>query len=232
VSIKGILGRKVGMTQLYLDGGEALGVTAIEAGPCVIVQVKTPEKDGYRALQLGFDVKKEKSFNKPEAGRFKKNGLKPHRFVREVGWDGKDEIKVGDAVTVGVLDGVQFVDVIGHTKGRGFSGVVKRWSFRGGPATHGQSDRERAPGSLGRQGSVTGDVIKGKRMAGHYGDERITAKNLELVKVLKEENVILVHGSIPGPTGGYVLIRPSPKVRKVQAVSPKGKKVEIQKKKK
>jgi large subunit ribosomal protein L3 len=232
VAIKGILGRKVGMTQLYLDSGEAIGVTAIEAGPCVVMQVKTAEKDGYPALRLGFAPVKEKSLNGPDLGQFKKRGLAPHRFVREVGWDGKDEVKSGDQVTVNVLEGVQFVDVVGRTKGRGFAGVVKRWSFAGGPATHGQSDRERAPGSLGRQGSNPGDVIKNKKMGGHYGDERITAKNLPLVRILKDENVILVHGSVPGPAGALVLVRPSTKVQKVRVVEAKGKKVEIQKKKK
>lgn len=224
MAIKGILGRKVGMTQIFLDGGECKAVTAIETGPCVVVQVKTPATDGYHALQLAFDPVKAKSLNKPRLGGFEKNGLKPHRFVKEVDWDGKNEVKPGDAVTVEVFDGVQFVDVVSRTKGRGFAGVVRRWSFAGGPKTHGQSDRERAPGSLGRQGSVTRDVIKNKRMGGHYGNERMTAKNLELVRVLKDQHVILVHGPVPGPAGAYVLVRPSPKVRKAPAeVKAKGK---------
>jgi large subunit ribosomal protein L3 len=214
VAINGILGRKVGMTQVFLEDGECLGVTAIEAGPCVVVQVKKEEKDGYNALQLGFDPKKEKSFNKPQQGHFKSKGVPPQRFVREVPWDGKDEVKSGDPVTCEIFEGVQFVDVVGRTKGRGFAGVVRRWDFRGGTATHGQSDRERAPGSLGRQGSNPGDVIKNKKMGGHYGDERLTSKNLELVRILKDENVILVHGSIPGPAGAYVVIRRSTKIRR------------------
>lgn len=209
MGVGGILGRKVGMTQMFTDEGTCLGVTAIEVGPCVVLQVKTPETDGYFAAQLGFDDVKEKRAAKPAVGHARKAGTPPKRFIREVPWDGQGGLKPGDRITLDVLEGAKAVDVIGRTKGRGFAGVVKRWHFRGGPATHGQSDRERAPGALGRQGSNPGDVIKNKKMAGRYGNERVTALNLRLVRMLKDQNVILVHGAVPGPNGGYVIVRPS-----------------------
>ncbi|MBI3268214.1 MAG: 50S ribosomal protein L3 [Planctomycetes bacterium] len=222
--VASILGRKLGQTQVYVtaedvgnfqflnpktDVGRAIPVTVIEAGPCPILQVKTKEKDGYTALQLGFGKKKVKRTTKPLLGHFKKAGADPAQFVREVLWDGSGEPKVGEKVTVEVLKGAKTVDVIGLTKGRGFSGVVRRWGFHGGPATHGQSDRERAPGSLGRQHSISQGVYPGKKMGGHYGHERVTMQNLRVIRTDAEKNILLVHGGVPGPVGAFVIINQS-----------------------
>lgn len=221
--IKSILGKKVGMTQVYTDTGVMERVTAIEAGPCMVLQVKKPEGDKYNALQLGFDEKREKSTNKPMAGHFKKANSTPKKIIREIKWDGKDEIKQGDKVTLDIFEKTNFVDITGITKGRGFAGGVKRWGFHGGPATHGQSDRERAPGSLGRQHSISQGVYPGKKMAGHYGVEKVTIRNLRIVKILKDKNIVLVRGGIPGPNGGYVILKESPKQRLPQIQTKKEK---------
>lgn len=214
MGIRGVLGRKIGMMSYFKENGECLAVTALQAGPCTVVQVRTPEKDGYGAVQLGFEPVREKALSRPELGQFKKRNLPPMRRLGEVGWDGRGDLKIGDKVGAELFENVSYVDVRGRTKGRGFAGVVRRWSFRGGPATHGMTDRERHSGALGRQGSVCGDVIKNKKMAGHYGDEQVTSKNLPVVKVMKEENVLLVHGSVPGPKGAPVTILISPKVKR------------------
>ena len=227
--IKTILGKKVGMTRVFTEQGESVPVTAIKAGPCVVMQVKNDETDGYKALQLGFDDKREKSCNKSEKGHAKKANAQPQRILREVEWDGTDQIKQGDKVTVDIFENIRNVDVTGIIKGRGFTGVVKKWGFHGGPATHGQSDRERAPGSLGRQHSISQGVYPGKKMAGHWGVERVTIKNLQVTKILKNENVLLVRGAVPGPNDGYVMVRTSARQKKsaaeqLQAQSKKGKK--------
>lgn len=207
--IKSLLGKKIGMTQIYSDTGEVSPVTVIQAGPCSVIQVKNDKTDSYTALQLGFYDKKEKSCTKPELGHFKKNNIKPKRLVREVPWDGKDDIKPGTQIGLEIFEKTNNVDVTGITKGRGFAGVIKRHGFHRQPATHGQSDRERAPGSLGRQHSISQGVYPGKRMAGHYGVEKVTIKNLRIVKILKDKNLILVKGAIPGPNNGYVVLKES-----------------------
>lgn len=233
MAIRALLGRKIGMTQYFKETGEAIPVTAIELGPCTVLQVKTAAgRDGYNALRLGFGERKEKSLTKPELGQFKKINQKPAEFVREIPWDGQGEVKVGDRLTCELFEGVQYVHVTGTTKGKGFMGVVKRWHFSGLPATHGQTDRERHPGAIGRNGSISRDLWRGKRMAGHMGNQRQTIRNLELIKVLKEQNAILVHGPVPGPVNGLVVVSASSKVRKQPKVSEKkGKKVEVVKKK-
>ena len=201
----GLLGKKIGMTSVFSADGKNVPCTVIEVGPCVVTQVKTIEKDGYEALQLGFVEKKDKHTTKPMAGHFKKAGVKPQRFLAEFkGFDG--EHKAGDEFTVEMLNDVEFVDVIGTTKGKGFQGVVKRHGFGGvGQTTHGQDDRQRAPGSIGAC-SYPAKVFKGMRMAGQMGNKRGTAQNLQVIKVLPENNLLMVKGSVPGSKGSIVII--------------------------
>jgi large subunit ribosomal protein L3 len=202
----GILGKKIGMTSVFDEKGEMIPCTVIEAGPCVVTQIKTKEKDGYDALQMGFDVIPEKSVNKPMQGHLKKANAKATRIVREFrGFDISKyqlgvEIKVDSLFTQGDV-----VSVAGTSKGRGFQGVVKRHHFGGGFRTHGQSDRERAPGSIGSS-SFPSRVFKGMRMAGRMGGERVTVKNLRVVKIIPESNLLLVKGSVPGHNNSYVEI--------------------------
>jgi len=203
--VNGLLGKKAGMTQLFTDSGELVPVTVIEAGPCTVMQVKTPDSDGYYALQLGFEDKRRKRSTRAESGHARKAQAEPKRFMREVSWDGEGEYSLGQELSVDVFSDVQFVDVSGISKGRGFAGVVRRHGFRGGPKTHGQKDRHRAPGSIG-QSSDPSRVFKGTRMAGRMGG-RITTRNLRVVKVDTENNCLLVKGAVPGPVGGYVEIR-------------------------
>jgi large subunit ribosomal protein L3 len=205
----GILGRKIGMTQVFDDQGNRVGVTVIEAGPCAVLQIKTEESDGYHALQLGFADKREKNTTRPLVGHFTKANTAPKRYVREIRLDGPAEAKVGEMVTVEVLDGAQKVDVIGLSKGKGFAGTMKRWGFGGSPASHGCSKRHRSPGSLGRQMSVNKGVPKGKRMSGHLGQERITTQGLKLVKIDGEHNLLLVKGTVPGANGDFLIVRKS-----------------------
>ena len=198
--IQGILGKKLGMTQLFRSGQEVV-VTAIEAGPCVVVQVKTEEKDGYNAVQLGFgDVKK---LNAAEKGHQKKFGQ--FRYLREFAVDDVKAIKEGQKIEAGMFKTGDRVNVVGVSKGKGFAGGVKRYHFSGGPKTHGQSDRHRAPGSVGSTTSP-GRVLKGLRMAGHMGHDRVTVKNLQVIDVNKERHLILIEGAVPGPRNGLVMI--------------------------
>jgi large subunit ribosomal protein L3 len=202
----GIIGKKVGMTSIYSAAGKNIPCTVIEAGPCVVTQIKTQEKDGYTAVQIAFGDKKEKNTSQPLLGHFKKAGVSPKRFLAE--FDGFDnEVKLGDTITLeGVFAEGENVDVIGTTKGKGFQGVVKRHGFSGvGEATHGQHNRLRAPGSLGAS-SDPSRVFKGMRMAGRDGGARRTVQNLEVVKVLADQNLILVKGAIPGFNGSTVYI--------------------------
>jgi len=205
-SATGILGRKIGMTQVWNEAGLRVPVTIVEAGPCKVLMVKTDATDGYFALQLGFAEAKEKNTSKPLVGHFDKAGSTPKRLVREIRLNGAAEDKVGDEVTVKVLEGLKFVDVTGTSKGKGFQGVMKRHNFRGLPASHGCSKRHRAPGGLGRQNSINKGVPKGKRMAGHMGDETVTIQALEVVKIDAENNLVLIKGAIPGPNGAFVEI--------------------------
>ena len=207
--LKGLIGKKVGMTQIFDEAGSAVPVTLIEAGPCFVTQVRTPEKDGYVAVQLGFEEIKPKRLTGGQLGHLKRNDLPPLRFLREFRVK-KSEVKAGDTVTVDVFGVGEHVDVIGTSKGKGFAGAVKRYHFRGGPKTHGQSDRQRAPGSRGA-GTTPGRVFKGSRSPGHMGNARVTSQNLKVVLVDPERNLIGVRGAVPGARGGVVMIKPARK---------------------
>lgn len=206
--MKGILGTKVGMTQVW-QGEKLIPVTVVLAGPCPVVQRKTPERDGYSAVQLGWSQKSEKASNKPEAGHFQKAGVAPHRHLVEI----RDYDPEEDAVTVEIFEAGQKVDVTGTSKGRGTAGVIKRWGFAGMPASHGTKKKHRHGGSIGNRKSP-GRVYKGKRMAGHYGAETVTTVGLELVEIRKDDNLLLIRGALPGPNGGTIVVKDSRK-RKV-----------------
>ena len=201
----GLIGKKVGMTSVFSVEGKSIPCTVIECGPCVVTQVKTKETDGYEALQLGFDETNEKHTTKPLSGHFKKAGTTPKRKLVEFsGFE--TEHKLGDVLDVTLFEDAAFVDVVGTTKGKGFQGVVKRHGFAGvGEATHGQHNRQRKPGSIGAC-STPSRVFKGMRMGGRMGGDRITVENLEVLKVIPENNLLLVKGSIPGTKGSYVII--------------------------
>jgi len=202
----GILGKKIGMTSIYDDNGESVPCTVIEAGPCVVAQIKTKEKDGYEALQLGFEEKRERLVNKPASGHFKKAGISPKRLMREFRGFDTSKFKLGTEITVAsIFSKGDIVSVAGTSKGRGFQGVVKRHHFGGGFRTHGQSDRERAPGSIGSS-SYPSRVFKGMKMAGRMGGDRVTVKNLRVVQVIPESNLLLIRGSVPGCNNSYVEI--------------------------
>jgi len=202
--IKGIIGRKLGMTQVFAGNGDAQAVTAIEAGPCTVTQVKTADRDGYVAVQLGFgEVRKLKS---PEQGHLK--GMGKLKSLREFRMDDTGEAKVGDKIDVSLFKVGDRVNIAGISKGKGFAGVVKRHHFAGGPKTHGQSDRHRAPGSIGA-GTTPGRVLKGMRMAGHMGTNRVTESNLEVIGADPERNLLLVGGAVPGARKGLLLITKS-----------------------
>jgi large subunit ribosomal protein L3 len=197
---EGILGKKLGMTQLYREGKEIV-VTAIEAGPCTVVQVKTEEKDGYNAIQIGFGDSKR--LNSPEKGHVKKHGQ--FKYLREFRIDDAKSVQEGQKISADIFKAGDLVDVIGVSKGKGFAGGVKRYHFAGGPKTHGQSDRHRAPGSIGSTTSP-GRVFKGLKMAGHMGNERVTVQNIQVVDVNTERHVILLNGAVPGPRNGLLII--------------------------
>ncbi len=212
--MKMIIGRKIGMTQIYDEDGNAVPVTVIKAGPCVVVQKRTPENDGYSAVQLGFEEIPEKKVNKPMLGHFKKAGVNPVRILKEFRVDNVDEYEVGQTIDVSVFQPGDVVDVTGWSKGRGFAGAMKRWGFRGGPKSHG-SKFHRMLGSVG-QHTEPSKIFKGKKMPGRYGNERVTIRNLKVVKVDPENNLIVVKGGVPGARGGLLLIRSAkaPKIRK------------------
>lgn len=200
----GLIGKKVGMTSLFTEEGKYVPVTVVEVGPCVVTQVKTVEKDGYSAVQLAFDEKKEKHSTKALIGHFKKANTTPKREIVE--FEDFDSAKLGDVITAELFQANDFVDVKGRTKGKGFQGVVKRHGFSGvGGATHGQHNRLRAPGSMGAS-SFPSRVWRGKRMAGHKGFENVKMANLRIVKVIAENNLILIKGSVPGSIGTYLVI--------------------------
>ena len=201
----GLLGKKIGMTSVFSAEGKNLPCTVIEVGPCVVTQIKTEEKDGYKAVQVGFQEKKEKHTTKPEAGHFKKAGVAPQRYLAEFK-DFETEYKLGDVITAEFLNDTTFVDVVGTSKGKGFQGVMKRHNVGGvGEMTHGQSDRQRKPGSIGAC-SYPAKVFKGTRMGGQMGNERVTVQNLQVIKVLPEQNLLMVKGSVPGARGSILLI--------------------------
>lgn len=194
----GILGKKIGMTSIFDEHGEAIPCTIIEAGPCYVTQIKTKDNDGYDAVQLGFEDKKPKRVTKPLLGHFEKAGIPPKRVLREFKGFDISNFKLGDVIKVDqIFARGDLVSVSGNSKGRGFQGVVKRHHFGGGSVTHGQSDRVRAPGSIGGS-SYPSRVFKGQRMAGHMGNKRTTIKNLKVVQVIPESNLLLVKGSVPG----------------------------------
>ena len=201
----GLLGKKIGMTSVFSADGKNVPCTVIEVGPCVVTQIKTVEKDGYAAVQLGYEEAKEKNTSAPLAGHFKKAGTTPKRHLAEF-TDFEGELNLGDSITVELFSGCSFVDVVGTSKGKGFQGVVKRHGFGGvGQSTHGQDDRLRKPGSIGAC-SYPAKVFKGMRMGGHMGTERVTTHNLQVLKVIPEHNLLLIKGSVPGFKGSIVSI--------------------------
>ncbi|MBN2004920.1 MAG: 50S ribosomal protein L3 [Anaerolineae bacterium] len=210
--VKGILGKKVGMTQIIQDDGKVVPVTVVEAGPCYVTQVRTPEQDGYRAVQLGFGVAKTKHLTQGQRGHLHKAGVPDLRHLHEVRIREDEVYEVGQKILVDIFAPGEHVDIVGNSKGRGFAGVVKRYHFGGGPHTHGQSDRERAPGSVGAC-ATPGRVWKGKKMPGRMGGKRITIQNLEVVLVDPERNLLAVRGSVPGPNGSLVLVTVARKQR-------------------
>ncbi len=201
---------KVGMTQVFEDNGRVVPVSVVQAGPCKVVQLRTPEKNGYSAVQLAYQEVKESKVSKPAAGHFKKAAVPPARFLREFQSDLKD-LQVGQVITADLFQKGEKIDVIGVSKGKGFAGVMKRHHFAGGPATHG-SMFHRTPGSIGAS-SFPSRVWKNQRMGGHMGNDRVTVKNLEVMEVRKEENLLLIRGAIPGSPGTMVLIRKSKNIR-------------------
>jgi large subunit ribosomal protein L3 len=210
--IEGLLGRKIGMTQVFSSAGEAIPVTVIEVGPCVVTQIRNKDRDGYEAVQLGFGEVKPKSLTKPEQGHLAGAG-RLVRYLREFGADNIEDHEVVQVLSADIFEPGQIIDVTGTSKGRGFQGVVKRHGFSGGPKTHGQSDRHRAPGSIGA-GTDPGHVWKGTRMAGRMGNRRVTVQNLEVVEVLADKHLLLVRGSVPGAKNGLVMVRRAVKAPK------------------
>lgn len=206
----GLMGRKVGMTQLFDERGEAVPVTVIELGPCTVTQVKTPEKDGYAAVQLGFGEKLERKVTKPVLGHFRKHGLKPAQALREFRVDKPEEHQVGQKLDVTLFEVGKAVDVVGTSIGRGFQGTRKRHGFTGGKATHGCTTHDQ-PGSIGAS-AYPSRVIKGKRLPGRMGAARVTVSNLEVMAVDAEQNVLVVRGAVPGPIRGLVVVRPTKRV--------------------
>ena len=211
-----LLGKKVGMTQIYDESGNMLPVTVIQAGPCAVLQVKSTDSDGYNAVQLGFEDVKSSRRKKPQLGHSKKSNAVPKRFVREMrlGDDVESEYEVGSFVTVSVFSDTKYVDVVGTSKGKGYAGVMKRHGFHGFPASHGTERKHRAAGSISSFASDAGhggNLKKGKKMAGRMGNSRVTAKNHSLVTIDEERNLIIVKGSVPGPAGGYVIVRSAKK---------------------
>jgi len=200
-----ILGRKIGMTQIFDENGNQVPVTVIEAGPCVVVQRKTTKNDGYDAVQLGFIEQKPRRLTKASRTRFEKAGVTARKVLREVRCEEGSELKSGDEVNAGVFKDVTYVDISGVSKGRGFQGVVKRYDFRGGRASHGGKSKLRSGGSIGMR-EWPGRVFKNKKMPGHMGNVNVTTQNIKVVQVREDDNVILVRGSVPGPNGGVVLV--------------------------
>ncbi|MCJ7707120.1 MAG: 50S ribosomal protein L3 [Anaerolineales bacterium] len=204
--MKGLIGKKVGMTQIFDGAGSALPVTLIEAGPCYVTQVRRPASEGYAAIQLGFGEVNPRRLTGGQLGHLKRHELPPLRFLREFRAKTQEDLKEGDRVTVEVFQVGDRVDIIGITKGKGFAGAVKRYHFRGGPKTHGQSDRHRAPGA--RSSTTTpGRVYKGSRGPGHMGSDRVTSQNVRVVLVDPERNLLGVRGSVPGPRGAVIVVK-------------------------
>lgn len=210
--MKGIIGKKIAMTQIFTEEGKVIPVTMVEAGPCTVTQIKTVEKEGYGALQLGFGAVKEKKVSKPQKGHFESKNLEPRRHLAELRVEDPAGYRLGQEITVDIFAKGDHVDITGRSRGKGFAGVIKRYNFRGGPASHG-AHFHRAPGAIGACATPS-RVFKGTRMPGRMGAERVTALNLEIVDVKTERNILLLRGSVPGPDGGLLLIRESVKTRK------------------
>jgi large subunit ribosomal protein L3 len=208
--VQGLLGRKVGMTQIFADDGRVVPVTVIEAGPCYVTQLRTKERDGYEAVQIGYGAAKR--LNGPEKGHLDKAKAPPVRHLRELRADGLEGLEIGQKLDASLFKAGDLVDVVGTSKGKGFAGVVKRHHFRGGPRTHGQSDRERAPGSSGST-TTPGRVLKGTKRAGQMGNARVTVQNLEVVESDGEQNLLLLRGAVPGARNGLLLIKVAKKSR-------------------
>ena len=203
-----IVGRKVGMTQIFDDRGNVIPVPVIEAGPCVVTEVRTPERDGYAAVQVGFDPLPERKVTKPLRGHFAKTKTTPRRVLREFRLPDGERYELGQEITVAAFGGGDVVDVVGTSKGRGFAGTIKRYHFNRQPKTHGASDRTRARGASSST-TTPGRLYKGTRMAGHMGSERVTVQNLEVMVVDNERNLLAVRGSVPGAKGGVLIIKPA-----------------------
>ena len=209
---KGLLGKKIGMSQYFTEAGDAVVVTFIEAGPCMALQLKTPEKDGYSAVQLGFEKKSKKSTKRPELGHFKKVKVEPVRFIREVKIDNNEEIKPGQQFFIDIFKPGDAVDISGLSIGKGFQGGMKRWNWTGGKASHG-SMTHRRPGSIGAS-AYPSRVVKGHHMPGHMGNDLVTVQNLEVVEIDREKNLLVIKGAVPGPEGNYLVIKKAIKAKK------------------
>jgi len=207
--MEGILGKKIGMTQVYSED-KLIPVTVVEAGPNFVIQTKTDEKEGYSAVKVGFDEVKEKNVTKPMMGVFNKAGIKPMKFIKEFIVEDATKFEAGQEFKIDSFEGVKFIDVVGTSKGKGFQGVMKRHNFGGGRKSHGASRSHRTPGSIG-QSSTPSKVLKGTRMAGRMGGDRVTVQNLEVVKIDVDNNLLLVKGAVPGPKNGYLIIKPAKK---------------------
>jgi large subunit ribosomal protein L3 len=214
--VKGILGRKIGMTQIFDDNGRAVPVTVVEAGPCHIAQIKRPDKDGYSAIQMSFG--RPRKTNKPQEGHFKKAGVDAGRYVVELRLEDSGEYELGAEIKADVFEVGESVDVIGVTKGKGFAGAMKRHNFSGLSASHGTQRKHRSPGSVGAAATPS-RVFKGTRMAGQLGNVRVTTLNLKVIKVDLERNLLLIRGAVPGPKGGLVMVRSAVRLRQRKAAS-------------
>jgi len=210
--VKGIIGKKLGMTQIFNDKGRAVPVTVISAGPCVITEVRDEKKDGYEAVQLAFGAIKQKRVKKPLAGFYKKKEVKPHKYLREFRVEGTGDYRVGQEIKVTVFDAGELVDVVGKSKGKGFAGGMKNWGFKGGAQSHG-SMIHRQPASSGSTDAAR--TIKGTRKPGRMGNKQVTAQGLEIVRVDGEKNLLLLRGTVPGPPQGLLIIRKSVKTKKI-----------------
>ena len=202
----GILGKKIGMTQVFDEAGVSIPVTVVEAGPCPIVQIKTLTLDGYDAVQLGFGTRRENKVNRPEMGHFEKAGVKPHRFLRELRVDSTEGLSTDSTIDVGLFSPGDFVDITGTSKGRGFAGVVKRWGFAGGRKSHGGEQDHRRPGSIGHS-AWPSRVFKGKKMPGRLGGKQTTVQNLQVIQADAERNLLIIKGAVPGPPNGLLIIK-------------------------
>ena len=207
--VTALLGKKIGVTRIFAKDGAAIHVTVLQVGPCRVMQLKSQDNDGYWAAQLGFEDKKRSRATKPEQGHAKKAGVEPARFVREVRLDAESQLTPGQILTVGLFKEVKKVNVIGTSKGKGFTGGVKRWHYRGMGDGHGVSKVHRSPGAIS-SGTTMSRVMKGTHMPGHMGNARVTVKNLAVARVVEDQNLLLVEGAVPGPNGGYVLVHMAP----------------------